>query len=74
MLILDTKSTALLVEYDGSNYFGWQRQIKENSVQQEIESALEKILEKKISIIAAGRTDTGVHSLGQVYPLLIRNK
>lgn len=59
-------TTALLVEYDGTNYFGWQRQAKENSIQQEIETALEKILKRKISIIAAGRTDTGVHSFGQV--------
>ncbi len=66
MLIPDTKSTALIVEYDGSNYFGWQRQKKENSVQQEIESALQKIFGIKFSIIAAGRTDTGVHSYGQV--------
>ncbi len=62
----DTKSTALLVEYDGSNYFGWQRQLKENTVQQQIECSLEKILGEKTSIIAAGRTDTGVHSNGQV--------
>ncbi|MCK5782543.1 MAG: tRNA pseudouridine(38-40) synthase TruA [Flavobacteriales bacterium] len=48
--------------YNGKNYFGWQRQPKQISVQQVIEEKLSTILRKDISIIGAGRTDTGVHA------------
>lgn len=55
------------VSYDGSCYSGWQRQINTHSIQQEIESAIEKIEGKFISITASGRTDAHVHALGQVF-------
>jgi tRNA pseudouridine38-40 synthase len=55
------------VEYDGTNFFGWQRQSKVNSIQEEIENSLSKILLKDIKIQGAGRTDTGVHALGQIF-------
>jgi tRNA pseudouridine38-40 synthase len=57
---------ALLLQYDGTNFNGWQVQKKGRTVQGEIEKALEILLKEKIRIIAAGRTDTGVHALGQV--------
>ena len=56
----------LVIEYDGSNYVGWQRQDKGKSVQGEIEKSLKKIFNDKIELCAAGRTDAGVHALGQV--------
>lgn len=58
----------ITIEYDGTNYFGWQRQNNEKrlpSVQGALEKVLEKIFCKKVSVIASGRTDTGVHALGQ---------
>jgi len=55
------------VEYDGSNFFGWQRQSNVNSIQQEIENSLEKILQSDIKIQGSGRTDASVHALGQVF-------
>ncbi len=56
----------LTLEYDGTPYCGWQR-IKEGpSVQAELEKALQEITGEKIEIFAAGRTDKGVHALGQV--------
>ena len=57
---------ALGVEYDGKNYFGWQRQNDFISVQQELESALSIIADEPIEVICAGRTDTGVNATNQV--------
>lgn len=55
----------LSICYDGSNYFGWQRQPELNTVQREIEKALSTIYNKDIYILGASRTDTGVHALDQ---------
>lgn len=57
---------ALGIEYNGANYKGWQRQAKVDSVQAQIENALEKVLQHKVEITCAGRTDAGVHATGQV--------
>ncbi|WP_371377376.1 tRNA pseudouridine(38-40) synthase TruA [Thalassotalea aquiviva] len=57
---------ALGIEYDGSNYCGWQRQNHVNSVQQEVEKALSAIVNQPIEVVCAGRTDTGVHGTNQV--------
>jgi tRNA pseudouridine38-40 synthase len=56
----------MLIEYDGSSYFGWQIQTNGKTVQGEIQAALAVILRKPCSITGAGRTDTGVHASGQV--------
>jgi len=48
--------------FKGSNYHGWQRQANAHSVQQEIESAFTTYFSKKIEVVGAGRTDTGVHA------------
>lgn len=55
----------LSIQYDGTNYNGWQYQSNARTIQEEIEKSIEKILRKKIKIIGAGRTDTGVHALDQ---------
>ena len=55
----------LKIEYDGTNFVGWQSQKNGTSVQDKIEKNLKKILKVKIKINGAGRTDTGVHALGQ---------
>lgn len=57
---------ALLVAYDGTEYHGWQRQENARTVQSELEKVLSTILREDIILHAAGRTDTGVHALGQV--------
>ena len=57
---------ALIVEYDGTNYCGWQIQKNGISVQQRLEEALEKALKVKTPVVGAGRTDARVHALGQV--------
>lgn len=56
----------LVIEYDGTPYYGWQRQDNFVSVQQAIEEAMQKFAQHEITVFAAGRTDTGVHALGQV--------
>jgi len=60
------KVIKITIEYDGTDFSGWQVQPGERTVQQEIETALERITGQKIRVIAAGRTDAGVHALGQV--------
>ncbi|MEP2934843.1 MAG: tRNA pseudouridine(38-40) synthase TruA [Gilvibacter sp.] len=50
------------ISFKGTHYHGWQRQPNANTVQQEIENCLTKLLKSEISIMGAGRTDTGVHA------------
>lgn len=57
---------ALLVEYDGAPFAGWQRQADQPSVQGAIETALARLEPRAHTIAAAGRTDAGVHARGQV--------
>jgi len=57
---------ALGVEYDGSQFYGWQSQAGGHTVQDALQAALSSIASAPITIIAAGRTDTGVHALEQV--------
>jgi tRNA pseudouridine38-40 synthase len=66
MIQKNIKRFALGIEYDGSFYHGWQRQKKVSSIQEEIERALSMIANHNINITCAGRTDAGVHSIGQV--------
>ena len=56
----------ITIEYDGSNYAGWQRQDNGISIQESIEKAIIQLTGEKIIIFGAGRTDAGVHALGQV--------
>ena len=56
----------LTIEYDGTAYAGWQRQPHQPTVQAALETALTRITQQKISVLAAGRTDAGVHARGQV--------
>ena len=57
---------AALIEYDGSEFCGWQRQPHAPSVQQTVEQAISTVADHTVTTICAGRTDTGVHALGQV--------
>ncbi len=57
---------ALGIEYDGSCFSGWQYQNHRRTVQGELEKALSKVANQKISVHCAGRTDSGVHALEQV--------
>jgi len=73
-----TRNIKLTIEYDGTNFHGWQTQTARNNslkrsnrrthrtVQEEIEKALKKIFKENFKLTGSGRTDSGVHALGQV--------
>jgi tRNA pseudouridine38-40 synthase len=56
----------LTIEYDGTGFYGWQRQAQNPTVQGELEQVLSRILNQSITLAGSGRTDAGVHALGQV--------
>ncbi|MFH1355174.1 MAG: tRNA pseudouridine(38-40) synthase TruA [Candidatus Omnitrophota bacterium] len=61
------RNLKLRIEYDGTDYAGWQVQKnRRKTIQETLETALRKILQEKVRIIASGRTDAGVHAQGQV--------
>jgi tRNA pseudouridine38-40 synthase len=57
---------AACIEYDGTPFYGWQRLSHAPTVQEHVEQALSKVAAQSVSVVCAGRTDTGVHSIGQV--------
>ncbi|HZJ83226.1 MAG TPA: tRNA pseudouridine(38-40) synthase TruA [Clostridia bacterium] len=60
------RNIKITIEYDGTNYGGWQRQTNSPSIQEEIEEGLLRLTGERIIIEGAGRTDSGVHARGQV--------
>lgn len=67
-----TSTYKAIVEYDGTDYFGFQRQIAEQkTIQGEIERVIGRITRQNISILGAGRTDAGVHARGQVVSFVV---
>ena len=64
-MLVKTYNYLLKIEYDGTKFVGWQTQKNGQSIQDKIENSLSKVLNSKIKIIGAGRTDKGVHALGQ---------
>lgn len=60
------RNVKVVVEYDGTDYFGFQYQPSVPTIQNELEKALSKIVKERTTIYGAGRTDTGVHAAGQV--------
>lgn len=57
---------AACIEYDGTPFYGWQRLSHAPTVQEHVEQALSQVAAHPVSVVCAGRTDTGVHGLGQV--------
>ena len=64
----------IIIEYAGTKFVGWQKQKNGQSVQQEIEKVLKKILKEKITIYGSGRTDSGVHANGQSAHFKLKSK
>ncbi|MBL8966717.1 MAG: tRNA pseudouridine(38-40) synthase TruA, partial [Spirochaetaceae bacterium] len=60
------RNILLTLSYDGTDFAGWQRQKKDRSVQEELEKALGRMHGHEVPTVGAGRTDSGVHALGQV--------
>jgi len=64
----------LILEYDGSRFSGWQEQINARTVQGELKLAVQDLFRTEVEVQGAGRTDAGVHAVGQVAHLKIRGK
>ena len=60
------RNIKIIIEYDGKDFNGWQKQPTKLNIQGEIERAIEEITGEKVDLIASGRTDAGVHALAQV--------
>lgn len=60
------RNIKIIIEYEGTNYSGWQIQKNASSIQEEIQKAILKITRENVNLIGAGRTDAGVHARGQV--------
>jgi tRNA pseudouridine38-40 synthase len=60
------RNIKLIIEYDGTDFLGWQIQKEGRTVQQVIKDVLEKLMNGSVNLIGAGRTDSGVHARGQV--------
>ena len=56
-----------VVSYKGTNYFGWERQVEQISIQGEIEKAINQLFNTSVTIYGSGRTDAGVHAFGQTF-------
>lgn len=62
----DALNIAVLIEYDGAEFHGWQRQPGVSTVQAVLEDTLSQVLHRKVTVYGASRTDSGVHAKGQV--------
>ncbi len=60
------RNIKLVIEYDGTDFVGWQRQPNGRSIQEAIEKTLANLLQEEVNVIGSGRTDSGVHARGQV--------
>ena len=68
------RNIKLIIEYDGKKFGGWQKQPNKNNIQGEIENAIFELTGEKVELYASGRTDAGVHALGQVANFKTKNK
>ena len=64
----------IIIEYDGTNFVGWQQQENGQSIQSALQEALVKLSNEKVTIFGAGRTDAGVHAYGQVASFILSKK
>lgn len=62
---METRTLQLVLQYDGARFAGWQRQSDERTVQGVLEDAMERLCRVHVPVLGAGRTDAGVHALGQ---------
>ena len=64
----------ILIEYIGTNFIGWQTQPTGQSIQKMIQIKISKLLKEKINLVGSGRTDSGVHAIGQSAHFDCKNK
>jgi tRNA pseudouridine38-40 synthase len=68
------RNLRLTIEYDGTDFSGWQRQIGQRTVQGLLEEKVHELLAEKVEVRGAGRTDAGVHAEGQVANLSLQSR
>ncbi|HUQ21287.1 MAG TPA: tRNA pseudouridine(38-40) synthase TruA [Gemmatimonadaceae bacterium] len=71
---MTSRCVQLVLQYDGARFSGWQRQPDERTVQGVLEEALERLCQTHIPVLGAGRTDAGVHALGQAAGVRVGEK
>ncbi len=64
----------IIIEYDGSGYVGWQKQDNGISIQESLEESIKSLTSETVQVFGAGRTDAGVHALGQVAHFDLKKK
>ena len=69
-----TRTVQLVLHYDGAGFAGWQRQPKARTVQGVLEDCLERLCVQRIAVLGAGRTDAGVHALGQAAGVVVPDR
>ncbi|MEX2284019.1 MAG: tRNA pseudouridine(38-40) synthase TruA [Gemmatimonadota bacterium] len=74
MTLPSGRRVMLTLHYDGAGFMGWQVQPGARTVQSELEAALSRLADQTVTVIAAGRTDRGVHATGQVASALVPPK
>jgi len=62
---VETRTLQLVLQYNGAHFAGWQRQPDERTVQGVLEDAMQRLCGTRVAVLGAGRTDAGVHALGQ---------
>ena len=70
----DVRKLKLVVEYDGTDFSGWQRQDGQRTVQGTLEDGVHQLLGERVEVRGAGRTDAGVHAAGQVASLSLQSR
>ena len=70
----DVRKLKLVVEYDGTDFSGWQRQDGQRTVQGTMEDGVHQLLGERVEVRGAGRTDAGVHAAGQVASLSLQSR
>lgn len=68
------KNYKLVIQYDGSRYYGWQRQPDQTTIQGKLEGVLSVMTDRTVEVIGAGRTDAGVHAKGMVANVMLETE
>ena len=71
---MTSRCVQLVLQYDGARFAGWQRQPDERTVQGALEDALLRLCQAHVAVLGAGRTDAGVHALGQAAGVRVPEK
>src|SRR5678816_775525 len=68
---MESRTVPLILQYDGAHFAGWQRQPDERTVQGVLEDAMKRLCGTRVAVLGAGRTDAGVHALGQAAGVIV---